>query len=1054
MTQIRVRKSLKILLCFLTGYLSCFTLRSQAYQFKNYSIDNGISQPYIYTINQDKNGYLWIGTGEGLCKFDGLRFRSFYSKDGIAENFVTSSYRDRSRNLWLGHYQGSVTFYDGKKFKSINTEGFSKSPVTAIVEDEKGYIWCGTQNDGIFRISKNFEVEVFKIEFNQENIFALNFTKYDQLLVGTASGLAIYELKGEKRKPNYVTTFDILPETKIQCVIKKLNSGSFWVGTEDEGLYLLTPSEKADGFRANTIGKEIKVDISNVQDVYEDPQSNLWLATFGNGVVKLILSKNSLQYEEYQRFSDDNGLGNKYTKSIYCDHENNIWVGTYGTGIVQLTDNCFTFYSSPSKEISNNIFSILIETDAKWLGTENGLAKITIESPKNWEFFNSRNGFINDKVTALFRPDSLHLIVGTEKSGAFMMDTRSNKFTKIDLSNDQLALSITSITGSTDILWIATKNGIFKLEGQKHITTHFTTENGLPHNNINQVYLDHNNTLWIATHSNLISYFDKQGEIAYKKVYDGSDLLNVTSILEDEKNNIWLATFGNGVFKIGSTSILKYTTENGLRSNYCYSIVQDGSNNIWVGHRLGLSRIKPGKNTVDLFDKNDGITGDCNYNSYYKEQIGDVWFGTTVGAVEFDPHKDKKNMVPPIINITSFKLNDKDVDFSKDIHLSHDEYRLRIDFIGISFRANTRVSYEYKLEGYDVAWSDRTFTDFAQYGKLSEGEYTFLIKAYNNDGVGSQVPLSIRIIIAPPFWKRSWFILLVVCGVLYGFYLILKIREQNHRKFQADLQKALNEKTREVILQKEEIEKKNKDITDSIRYAKRIQDAILPDVENLRKMFPRSFIFFQPRDIVSGDFYWFEKYGTKLILACADATGHGVPGAFMSMIGSTLLKDITARPEVTSPAHSLAALDEEIKSLLRQNDDDHEHTYDSIDIVICEIDTETLFVRLCSTKRPVFIGSSGQVTLLKKENTDSQQYETRDIQLQKGDILYLFTDGYPDQFGGSQGKKIKISNMKLMLDQIQSLPLAEQAVIIDRYFNRWKEGHDQVDDVLFIAIQM
>lgn len=1053
MSPICSRQVLPILLCFLTGFLNSFSVKSQAYQFKNYSIDNGISQPYVYTINQDKNGYLWIGTGEGLCKFDGLRFRSLYSKDGIAENFVTSSYRDNSRNLWLGHFQGSVTFYDGKKFKSINTAGFSKSPVTSIIGDDKGFIWCATQNDGIFRISKSFEVEVFKIEFNQENIFSLNLTKYDQLLVGTASGLAVYELKGDRRKPNYVTTLSDVPPTKIQCIIKKLNSGSFWVGTEDEGIYLLTPTTKAGSFQASPIAKEIKVDISNIQDVYEDPQSNLWLATFGNGVVKLILSKSSLKYEEYQRFSDDNGLGNKYTKSIYCDHENNIWVGTYGTGLVQLTDNCFTFYSSPSKEISNSIFSLLIETDVKWMGTENGLAKASIESPKQWEFFNSKNGFVSDKITAIFRTDSLHLIIGTEKNGAFTMDTRTNRFSKIPLNNDQLTLSITSIAGTKDVLWIATKNGIFKLEAQKHITTHYTTESGLPHNNINQVYLDHNNTLWIATHSNLISYFDKDGEIANRRVYDGSDLLNVTSILEDEKQGIWLATFGNGVFKLNEHSIIKYTTENGLRSNYCYSIVQDGSNNIWVGHRLGLSRIKPGKNAVDLFDKNDGISGDCNYNSYYKEDIGDVWFGTTSGAVEFDPHKDKKNMVPPIINVTSFKLNDRDVDFTKELHLDYDEYRMRVDFIGISFRANTRVSYEYKLEGYDVAWSDRTFNDFAQYGKLSDGEYTFLIRAYNNDGVGSQVPMSIRIVIDPPFWKRSWFILLCIFVLFYGFYLFIKMRESNHRKFQAQLQKALNEKTREVIIQKEEIEKKNKDITDSIRYAKRIQDAILPDLVKLRSIFPRSFIFFQPRDIVSGDFYWFEKYDNKLVIACADATGHGVPGAFMSMIGSTLLKDITARPEVTSPAHALEALDTEIKTLLRQNDEEHEHTHDGIDIVVCEIDIDTLFVRICSTKRPVFIGSDNKLTLVKKENTDSQQYETRDLQLKKNDTLYLFTDGYPDQFGGSSGKKIKVANMKTMLEQAMSFPIAEQALIVDRYFNRWKEGHDQVDDVLFIAIQ-
>lgn len=161
----------KKLVAFILLLLSNFSGFSQAYQFKNYSVDNGITQPYVYSIVQDKNGYLWIGTGEGFCKFDGVTFKTFYTKEGLSDNFITSTYKDKNRNLWIGHNQGSVTFFDGKTFKSINTSGFAKSPVTQIVGDDKGFIWCATQNDGIFRINKSFEVEVFKIEFDQYNIF-------------------------------------------------------------------------------------------------------------------------------------------------------------------------------------------------------------------------------------------------------------------------------------------------------------------------------------------------------------------------------------------------------------------------------------------------------------------------------------------------------------------------------------------------------------------------------------------------------------------------------------------------------------------------------------------------------------------------------------------------------------------------------------------------------------------------------------------------------------------------------------------------------------------
>ncbi|MDQ3046557.1 MAG: SpoIIE family protein phosphatase [Bacteroidota bacterium] len=1048
----------KILTAFLLLFSSAFSLFSQAYQFKNYSVDNGITQPYVYTINQDKNGYLLIGTGEGLCKFDGINFKSFYTKDGVAENFVTSSYRDNARNLWLGHSQGSVTFYDGKVFKVINTSGFSKSPVTCIIGDDKGSVWCSTQNDGIFRINKNFEVDVFKIEFNQENIFSINFTRSGQLLAGTGNGIMVYNLVGEKRKPVFVSLVESIPETKIQCIIKKNNSGSFWIGTEDEGLFLLTPAKnKAELFKAESIGKKVNFDIVNVQDVYEDALSNLWIATFGDGVIKLSLSLNTLQYGEAQRFSEDNGLGNKYTKSIYADHEGNIWVGTYGSGLVHLTDNCFTFYYHTPNEYSNNVTSILITPEIKWFGVEDGLIKIEPEAKQKWIFYGKKSNFLEDKITALYQKDSSHLLIGTEKNGAYELDIPTSKFRKLNLPNDQLSSAVNCITGNEMGCWIATRNGLFQFNTENEVSAHYTTENGLTHNNINQIRLDPKGTLWIATHSNFLSTIKKDAEIVEnKQIYFGTDLINITGFFTDKKDNIWMTTFGNGVLCLDQKKDTVYTlsAENGLKSNYCYGIIDDGSGNLWIGHRMGLSRIRTEKNSIDIFGREDGITGDCNYNSFIKDANGDAWFGTTNGAIKYDPHKDKKNLTPPIVNITSFKMNDKDVDFSKEISMPSDDYKLRIDFIGISFKANTKIRYQYKLEGYDVDWSDKTMIDFAQYGKLSEGEYTFLLKAFNNDGISNETPLSIRISIDPPFWKRAWFILLTTVLSFYAIYLFVKMRERNHRRFQIELQKALNEKTREVIFQKEEIEKKNTDITDSIRYAKRIQDAIMPDLNLLRQIFPESFVFFQPRDIVSGDFYWFEKYGNKLIVVCADATGHGVPGAFMSMIGSTLLKDITSRQEVTSPAHALSKLDSEIKTLLKQNDDDFEHTYDNVDVVICEINLDTLLVRTCTTRRSFFVSSDQTLKMIKKDVTDIQEYETRDIQMKKGDMIYLFTDGYPDQFGGEKGKKIKTSNMRIMLEQIHTLPFADQAVAVDRYFNRWKEGYEQVDDVLFIGIQL
>jgi ligand-binding sensor domain-containing protein/serine phosphatase RsbU (regulator of sigma subunit) len=1037
---------------FINLFLS-FSVFSQAYQFKKYSVDNGISQPYVYTINQGKNGYLWLGTGEGLCKFDGISFKSFYTTDGIAENFVTSSHRDANRNLWLGFNQGSVTFYDGKNFKSINTSGFSKSPVTCIVTDEKGNAWCATQNDGVFRVSKNFEVSVFKIEFDRETIYSLTFIKNDQFLIGTSDGVKLYQIDPADQKPKFISVVSEIPETAVRCIVKKRNSTSCWIGTEDQGLFLLTPLP-SNKFKASSVAQNINIKLPNIQAIYEDNKSNLWIATFGNGVFKLILSSAQNAYYEYLHLNEDNGLGSNFIKCLYADHEGNMWVGTYGSGVVHITDNYFSFYKHNDPRADNNVTSLLITEKIKWFGLENAFLKFDPSTKQKWIIYNNTNGFVNDKTTAVYQVDSNRLFLGTEKNGVYEFDIVTSRFKKIQLSDDELCNSINAITGDKNLVWIATKNGLFKIDIDKKITTHYTTETGLPHNNINSIFFDKKQTVWIGTHSNFLSSINISTEkVTNRKIYDATDVLTITGIVEDPEKNIWVSTFGSGIFKIND-SILKITTEKGLLSNYCYGITQDGSGNIWTGHRTGLSRIKTAKNTIDIYNKNEGITGDCNYNAFTKDENGNAWFGTTDGAISFDPHKDKRNTVPPIVNISSIKINDKDISLGKEIVLPYDSYKLRIDFIGISFKANSNILYQYKLEGFDNDWSDRTKNSFVQYGKVIDGDYVFMLKAYNSDGFSNAEPLIIKISISPPFWKRWWFIVFVLAAIFYSIYFYIKLRESNHRKFQAQLQKSLNEKTREVISQKEEIEKKNKDITDSIRYAKRIQDALLPEVKKLTTIFPESFIFFQPRDIVSGDFYWYEKYGDQVIIACADATGHGVPGAFMSMIGSTLLKDITSRKSVSSPSYALAALDEEIKMLLKQNEGELDNTSDSVDLVICEINIKTNFVRICSTKRSIFIVHNNELKLLKKETTDNQQYETVDIQLNKGDIIYMFTDGYPDQFGGEKGKKIKTSNMKVMLEQIRSLPFEKQEMIVDRYFNRWKEGYEQVDDVLFMGIKL
>jgi len=1047
-------KNQYLFFCFVFVFLTIAKeIQSQSYQYKNYNTENGISQPFIYSINQDKNGYLWIATGDELLKFDGLSFKKYTKKDGLADNFVTSSYKDNNRNLWFGHNQGSITFFDGKKFKAINTSKFIQSPITGITSDKDGNTWFSTLNDGVLRVSKNFEVQAFNFEFSNQNIYSIAFTINNQMLVGTAEGLLLYELRGERLQPKLIEKIKIIPSTKINCIVKKRGlSPSLWIGTEDEGLYKLTvdANNKSSAEKITNANDETT---ANITAIVEDKEANLWLGTFGNGMIKLILSEKKSIYDGIENLPETS-IDNKFIKCLYYDHEGNVWVGKYGTGLTQITDNFFTFFYNKNKDISNNITAISIYGTTTWLGTDNGLILANFNNTSaNSEIALQLDAIGNHKITSIYQPDSLTLYIGTENDGMYLYKIKTNQVKKIDLSKDGLSDAINRIIGDDKNMWVATKIGLFKINNKDKSIKIFNTENGLPHNNIHDVIFDHNKNIIVATNSNYLSIIDTSDNVEQKKAYDGNDLTDIISIIEDKSYNIWAATSGHGVIKLSKNKIERFDIEEGLKSNFCYSIVNDGYNNIWVGHSGGLSKINKDNNNIVHFSKEENIYGDCNKNSFFVDKYGRSWFGTDKGLIRFDPTKEKRNDIPPMINIISIKINDSLYDTEKDIILPFGKYNIEITYLGVSFKVNPHITYQYKLEGYDDDWSNKNTNTVVNYGKFSEGNYTFLLKAYNNDGISNELPLSINIKIKPPFWKNWWFLLLVIVIFFYSIYLIIKIRERNHRIFQAQLQKELNIKTKEVIEQKAIIEKKNKDITDSIRYAKRIQDAILRDISKLKDVFPESYIFFQPRDIVSGDFYWFELYGTKLIVACADATGHGVPGSLMSMIGTIFIKDITSRPHILSPAHALETLENEIKILLQQQEENADNTSDSIDLILCELDIKTYKARISTTKRPILLSSENAIAVVKKEKSVGE-FETIDLQLKKGDTLYLFTDGFADQFGGQHGKKLKMPNIVSMLEDMHHLPAEKQRMIVDRFFNRWKEGYDQVDDVLFMGIKI
>jgi serine phosphatase RsbU (regulator of sigma subunit) len=453
--------------------------------------------------------------------------------------------------------------------------------------------------------------------------------------------------------------------------------------------------------------------------------------------------------------------------------------------------------------------------------------------------------------------------------------------------------------------------------------------------------------------------------------------------------------------------------------------------------------------------------GVCNPDGMYESKDHKIFIGTTDGLIIYDLNKEKKSEIAPFTNINSIMINEERFDYQSSFKLPYNrKYVIRINYVGIDFSNPGKVYYSTYLENFDTDWSKLTTSREASFS-LRDGKYKFNLLSVDEDGLSQESPVSFEIFIKKPFWRTWWFILLVFSTIGGTVAVIIRERDKAQKKIQDYLEKELEARTRVVMKQKGEIELQNIEITDSINYAKRIQSSILPDISKLKESFMDAFILFRPRDIVSGDFYWFDKLDDdKFILVCADSTGHGVPGAFMSMIGSTLLQDIVTGKRISRPSEILTMLNRQIFSTLNQNVE-LGVSNDGMDMVVCEFNVRTRHLRFASAMRPVVLVLDGESYYIKGnrssiggESANEKFFDDQEYYLKPNDSIYLFSDGISDQFGGVDGKKMKIARLRRIIEQVANMPMDEQKAFITNFYDEWKGSFDQVDDILLMGVKV
>jgi serine phosphatase RsbU (regulator of sigma subunit) len=531
-----------------------------------------------------------------------------------------------------------------------------------------------------------------------------------------------------------------------------------------------------------------------------------------------------------------------------------------------------------------------------------------------------------------------------------------------------------------------------------------------------------------------------------------------SAIIGDNAGNIWVGTSSKGVFlHKGDSLVPKYNMENGILSNHVTLLNVDKKNHLYIGTNKGLNKISLPEGNIHTYTKKSGFTGiETKNNATLIDHSGNLWFGTIKGVFKYRPEKDKEQVPRPITHIESMLVNMEETSLVKDRKFSYNENSIIFKYNSICLSNPDAVRYQVMLEGAEQKWHPASQQTRANYSSLSPGHYTFKVKARNHFGVWNKQPATYSFVIKPPFYQTWWFILSVIVLGVIGIIAFIKIRERNLKREKRILEEKVAERTREISQKNKELEKKNTDIMDSIRYAQRIQEAVLPP----SIPFENTFVLYRPKDIVSGDFYWLEKTDGQELIAAVDCTGHGVPGAFLSILGQNLLTKIVKEYGILKPDEILNNLNREVLNALHQHNVDGEKVVnDGMDLALLNYNTKTNTLQFAGAYNSLYLVSKGNL-YEKKANrfpigrttsVEDKKFDLYEIKVEEGDIAYICSDGYADQFGGEHGKKFKSKYLKKFLTEIYNYPVDDQKKALEKNLDDWKGNYQQVDDIILIG---
>lgn len=1153
-------------------YFLCFVFAFWGFSLTSYAqtdiVFKRIDAPFssANTITQDDYGFIWVGSENGLYRYDGKGFKAFLNKPedstSLLGNQITHIFNDGNGRLWVGTTEGLCLFdYFSEKFRRFvpskeNPKTLGSKRVFNISKDKSGNIWVAAGGANLLN-EKDF-----------------TFTRYRQ------------------------TSKTFIPDSPspfFNGITIQDRTGRFWLATwaDDHGIDTVRMDNGVYHHLPNALtaqNGEKKMLPRTVSKMYEDRDGNIWFATY-YGLFVYDLKKGEFEHFKTE-VTDAQSLASKNVLAVLEDRESEIWAGTYGGGLSKLDRKSkkfinFTYDSRNNQSIpSNDVLCLFEDRDGRiWVGTANGLAVI---EPLNRQFkliaprIPSFDGY-NTGGTAIVETEEGELMTGLDKGKKYLGSVHGG-VVKINPQNGKIEHFFTNFGGQEgsyastlrqnpdgSILVCIETNKAFEFRGGKpkelsflnlpdkkypprHIIqastgeyiladwgSYFVSKNGKmkkipspvtggPSDYVDVIFFeDLDKSVWALHRPDKLWRYNRDKEEFEAFEIKGKDKrpfdIFVSSVAAFESGVLWIS-HEKGIEAINTKTgevIRVLNKSTGLPSDHYTGITFDSSGILWASNPNLISRIDTKTGEVfNIFANRDLPTREIMTTGYglgnmqkgrYSHHI---YLQTTEGILSFNP--DKVSYTPSKGKVFFTKIKKFNAEFIPDttlflkkvIELAPDDDMINIEFAYLNFTNSAYNSYQYQLINFDKKPVEAGTNNSATYTNLPPGK--FVLRVWAADDVGNPADnfADLVIIKHPHFWQTNLFLFLCVFLAGLVLYSGIKIRFRAIKAQNEELERKVAERTEELCKEKDKLaktaadltisneeinslneelnvtleqikektnllEQKSSEITASINYASRIQKAMMPQADSISLFTPYHVIINMPRNIVSGDFYWTDEIYIsedcrKVFFAVVDCTGHGVPGAMMSMVGINILDEIVSSKRIFSPEQILAEMNNQVRKRLKQEETDNR---DGMEVVLLCFDMERengkVYCRgisFAGAMRPLcYIDKDDKVVIL---NGDKQpvggnkhkkmlgDFTRYDLDISDCKRIFAFSDGYHDQFGGKENKKLSRKRFFELVEKSSLLSFDLQMQTLQNFIKDWieKGEGEQTDDILLVGFDI